>query len=108
MAEHFQSRPVQGNAWLGVSVEDQAFGKPRIPLLQSVDAQIRFFSVEPLLEDHGELDLHGVHCVTVGGEFSASSARAMKGAWVAHIQRQCEEAGVNFFFNSGARGAKMV
>lgn len=98
MAEYFQSRPVPGNAWLGVSVEDQAYGKPRIPLLQSVDAQVRFLSVEPLLEDLGELDLQGLHWVIVGGESSASKARPMKSAWVASIQRQCEDAGVKFFF----------
>jgi protein gp37 len=35
--------------------------------LRKVKAAIRFLSVEPLLEDIGELDLTGIHWVIVGG-----------------------------------------
>src|SRR5262245_53375995 len=39
------------NVWLGVSVEDQEYGLPRIPYLRDVRAAVRFLSVEPLLEE---------------------------------------------------------
>ena len=43
--------------WLGVSVEDRAYGLPRIDQLRQVNARIRFLSVEPLLEDLGDISL---------------------------------------------------
>lgn len=43
--------------WWGVSVEDRKYGLPRIADLQATPAQIRFLSIEPLLEDLGTLPL---------------------------------------------------
>ena len=43
--------------WLGVSVEDRKHGLPRIDELRRTPAAIRFLSIEPLLEDLGEIDL---------------------------------------------------
>lgn len=37
--------------WWGVSVEDRRYGIPRIDHLRTAPAQVRFLSVEPLLED---------------------------------------------------------
>ena len=65
------------NVWLGVSVEDRA-RKARIDLLRQTEAAVRFLSIEPLLEDLGELDLTGIHWVIVGGE-SGNGARPMHG-----------------------------
>jgi len=102
-------RTVPGNVWLGVSVEDRKYGLPRIDELREVEADIRFLSIEPLLEDLGKIDLTGIHWVIVGGE-SGPKARPMKAEWVAGIQGQCEEAGVAFFFKQwggwGADGKK--
>lgn len=97
MTYYFASRNSPNNAWLGVSVEDRRYGKPRIPLLQSVEASVRFLSIEPLLEDLGELNLDGIHWVIVGGE-SGSRARPMSAPWARAIQSQCSDAGVDFFF----------
>ncbi|MBI1174044.1 MAG: DUF5131 family protein [Sideroxydans sp.] len=109
MAKYFSNRPVPANAWLGVSVEDQKYGLPRIEHLRSVDAQVRFLSVEPLLEALGEFDLKGIHWVIVGGE-SGPKARPMKTEWVESIQFQCEQQDVAFFFKQwggwGADGKK--
>jgi protein gp37 len=58
---------------------------------------MRFLSVEPLLEDIGEIDLAGIDWVIVGGE-SGHGAREMKKEWVQSIQRQCRVAKVDFFF----------
>lgn len=104
MRRYFQTRAVPGNAWLGVSVEDQRYGIPRIADLQSINAQTRFLSVEPLLEALGAVPLRGIHWVIVGGE-SGPGARPMKEAWALSIRNQCTKAGVDFFFKQwGAWG----
>jgi protein gp37 len=101
----FETRPVPENVWLGVSVEDRKYGKPRIDHLRRVQAKIRFLSIEPLLQDLGEVDLSGIHWVIVGGE-SGSKARPMKPEWARSIQQQCEAAGVAYFFKQwGTWGA---
>lgn len=84
------------NVWLGTTIEDR---KRLINLehLRQVPAAVRFLSIEPLLEDLGELDLTGIHLVIVGGE-SGSNARPMHPQWVRNILRQCLAQGVAFFF----------
>ncbi len=108
MREYFSSRLVPDNAWLGVSVEDRKYGKPRIADLTSIDAKTRFLSVEPLLENLGALELEGIHWVIVGGE-SGFGARPMQAEWAIDIRNQCIRAGVDFFFKQwGAWGADGV
>lgn len=85
------------NVWFGVSVENRKYGLPRLRLLQRTPAQVRFLSIEPLLEDIGAIDLDGIHWVIVGGE-SGHGARPMRKAWVASLQRQCRNQSVPFFF----------
>lgn len=105
MRDYFSSRTAPTNAWLGVSVEDQKYGKPRISDLAAISAQTRFLSIEPLLEDLGSIDLTGIHWVIVGGE-SGHGARPMQEAWALNIRNQCAKAGVDFFFKQwGAWGA---
>lgn len=86
-----------GHIWLGVSVEDREHGVPRIRDLQATPAAIRFLSIEPLLEDLGELDLGGIHWIIVGGE-SGHRARPLREAWVHSILRQCRQNSIPFFF----------
>lgn len=85
------------NVWLGVSVEDRKYGLPRVDILRTIPAAVRFLSVEPLLEDLGDLDLSGIHWVIVGGE-SGIGARPLEESWVLRIQAQCKEQDVPFFF----------
>lgn len=85
------------HVWLGVSVEDRKYGLPRIQELRDTPAAVRFLSIEPLLEDLGELDLDGIHWVIVGGE-SGRGARPMKKEWVLSLRNQCRRARVPFFF----------
>jgi protein gp37 len=109
MRKYFASRDVPGNVWLGVSVENRKYGLQRVDDLREIKAGIRFLSVEPLLEDVGEINLHGIHWVIVGGE-SGFKARPMKAEWVKTIKEQCELEGVAFFFKQwggwGADGKK--
>lgn len=105
MAEFCRGVTVPENVWIGVSVENRKYGLPRIPHLRSIDASVRFLSIEPLLEDLGRFDLSGVRWVILGGE-SGPKARPMKPAWVDGIKHQCDAAGVAFFFKQwGAWGA---
>ena len=97
MRDYFQTRIVPVNVWLGVSVEDKHYGKPRIADLQEIKAKTRFLSIEPLLEDLDRISLSGIHWVIVGGE-SGPRARPMKESWVISIRNQCENAQVDFFF----------
>lgn len=85
------------NVWLGVSVEDRKYGLPRIDILRTIPAAVRFLSIEPLLEDLGPLDLSGIHWVIVGGE-SGLGARPLEESWVVSILVQCQAQGVPFFF----------
>jgi protein gp37 len=104
LARYAQRGDVPENVWLGVSVENQRHGVPRIAHLQAAPAATRFLSVEPLLEDVGKLDLAGISWVIVGGE-SGHGARPMEADWVRSVRNQCETQGVRFFFKQwGAHG----
>ena len=87
----------QSHIWWGVSVENKRHGLPRIDLLQSAPAKVRFLSIEPLLEDIGDFKLNGIAWAIVGGE-SGPGARPMEAEWVRSIRRQCTRANVAFFF----------
>jgi protein gp37 len=105
LASYFATRTAPDNVWLGVSVENRKHGVPRIDHLRRVPAKIRFLSVEPLLEDVGELNLEGIHWVIVGGE-SGAKARPMKPEWADAVRIQCEAQDVAFFFKQwGGWGA---
>jgi len=87
----------QAHIWWGVSVEDRHYGLQRIHHLREAPVAVRFLSIEPLLEDLGELDLRDIHWVIVGGE-SGAGARPMAKEWVVTIRDQCRRARVPFFF----------
>jgi len=73
------------------------YGLPRIDELRHSPAKVRFLSIEPLLEDLGQIDLRGIDWVIVGGE-SGPGARPMEKSWVVSIREQCRAARVPFFF----------
>jgi protein gp37 len=107
-----------GNVWLGTSVENQEQADRRIPHLMAIRAKVRFLSMEPLL---GPVDLwsarysnpnggltgavtswdNGINWVIVGGE-SGKNSRPMYAEWAQAIKRDCEGAGVPFFFKQGS------
>jgi protein gp37 len=96
LEEYCKTREIPDNVWLGVTVEFQK-AKDRIDVLRKIEARIRFLSVEPLLEDLGEVDLTNIHWVIVGGE-SGSKARPMKPEWALRVKQQCQAQDVAFFF----------
>ena len=78
-------------------MENKKYGLPRIQHLHSAPAAMKFLSIEPLLEDLGEIDLTDIDWVIVGGE-SGPGARPMLRDWVVSIRRQCRRHNVPFFF----------
>lgn len=89
------------NIWAGTSIENRdVLG--RINELRGIKSTVRFLSVEPLLEDLGQLDLTGIHWVIVGGE-SGPGSRPMHPDWARSVRDQCQAAGVPFFFKQGSK-----
>jgi protein gp37 len=84
------------NVWMGVSVESAQYVF-RVDHLRRTGAAIKFLSIEPLLGPVGEINLHAIDWVIVGGE-SGPGAREMKREWVVEVRRQCRSAKVPFFF----------
>ena len=82
--------------WMGVSVETSDY-KYRIDHLRQTDAKVKFISFEPLLNDIGDVNLHGIDWVIVGGE-SGPGSRPIEKEWVTNIQNQCIEKNIAFFF----------
>lgn len=87
----------QRNIWWGVSIENRKHGLLRLEHLREAPAQVRFLSIEPLLEDLGTFSLKGISWVIVGGE-SGPGARPMAKEWVLSIRDLCRSAQVPFFF----------
>jgi protein gp37 len=83
--------------WWGVSVENVKHGVPRIAHIRATPAKVKFLSVEPLLEDLGEVNLSEIDWLIAGGE-SGRGARPMEEMWVQKLLAQCREQKVRFFF----------
>ena len=97
LRDRLQLAAAAPHIWWGVSVEDRKYGVPRIDHLRNAPARTRFLSVEPLLEDLGEIDLRGIDWVIVGGE-SGPGARPMEHEWVEAILQRARDADARFFF----------
>ena len=88
------------NVWLGVTVENQKWAEKRLPHLESIPANIRFLSCEPLL---GEIDLRDwleqnvIHWVIAGGE-SGFNARPSNPDWFLSLRDQCLAHDIPFHF----------
>jgi len=98
------------NVWVGTTVEDRRHGIPRIAALRSIPAWVRYLSMEPLLEDPGDISEHlhtgqaaaPLDWVIVGGE-SGRHGRPMHPDWVRGVRDQCQAAGVPFLFKQWGR-----
>jgi len=97
MFDYFNEKRVPNNVWLGVTVENRRDGLPRIEKLRKLKANIKFISIEPLLENLGYMNLKGIDWVIVGGE-SGAKARPMDKTFAINVKKQCESQKVAFFF----------
>lgn len=96
LAKFSAELPWQENIWMGVTVEERGY-KYRIDYLRYTRAKIKFLSLEPLLDDLGEINLDGIDWVIVGGE-SGPGARPIEIEWVRDVREQCLAQDVPFFF----------
>ncbi len=111
VVRRYRDRLVPPHIWLGVSVENRQ-ATSRIRHLQGTNATVRFLSVEPLVQDIGDVDLTDIHWVIVGGE-SGPGARPMRPEWATRVRDMCQSHGIPFFFkqwgawgSDGRRGSK--
>ena len=104
MAEYFAIRNIPRNVWVGVTVENDNT-KQRIGYIRNLKAVVKFLSCEPLIGDLGELDLHGINWIIVGGE-SGTQARPMKEEWVLNIKKQADANNIPFFFKQWGTWSK--
>ncbi len=97
------------NLWLGVTAENQDTANVRLPILLDIPVDVRFVSVEPMLES---IDLAsgagvtywddpsaGIDWVICGGE-TGPGAREIKKEWVQGLRDDVIGAGIPFFFKS--------
>jgi protein gp37 len=92
------------NVWVGCSIGEKK-RLWRLDQLRQIDAEVRFVSFEPLIEDLGEFSLNGVNWAIVGGESDLKNPRPMRPEWAESIRRICERDGVPFFFKQmGGKG----
>ena len=80
-----------------ITVENKQHGLARAEELLTIPAEIKFLSVEPLLECLGLYRYDCFQWVIVGGE-SGPHARPMDAEWVRYIKEQCDADRVPFFF----------
>ena len=87
--------------WMSVCIQCESLhptdNKHQIDSLRMTQAAVKFISIEPLLDDLGQLNLTGIDWVIVGGE-SGPGARPMQPDWARSIRNQCLEHQIPFFF----------
>ena len=93
------------NVWLGVTVEDNKHGKPRIDALREIPAKVRFLSCEPLLENLDIPHFNGIHWVIIGGE-SGPGCRPMYNDWVKSLMVACAFENVPVWFKQWGGNSK--
>jgi protein gp37 len=105
LAEIASDLPWPHNVWIGVSIESDSYAF-RADHLRTVDAAVRFLSLEPLLGPLPSLSLEGIGWVIAGGE-SGIGSRAPEADWFRDIRDRCEDADTPFFFKQwGGRTPK--
>ena len=86
------------NVWLGVSINKQE-DLWRIDKLKDNWRGMKFLSIEPLLEDLGEINLEGISWVIIGGQTGAKKI-IPKREWAMNIQTQAEERKIPVFLKN--------
>ncbi len=84
------------NIWMGVTVEANEY-VDRVDYLRNCPANIKFLSIEPLIDSVDKLDYTGIDWVIVGGE-SGYGARVLQKEWVLDVKDRCLELNIPFFF----------
>ena len=81
------------NIWVGTSIENCRTLEERSQFLSKIPASVRFWSVEPLLEDLADISqyLNDAQWLIIGGE-SGPDSRPCQSEWIESIVQQCHAA----------------
>ena len=96
------------NVSIGVTCENQAMADERLPFFLRLPIRHKTIICEPMLEavDFSPYLSPAIEQVVAGGE-SGDTARLMRYDWALAVRRQCEAAGVPFYFKqTGAKFEK--
>lgn len=85
------------NVAFGVTCEDRRFGVPRLDLARQFPARWHWVSVEPQLEDLGDVDFSGFDLVVNGGEAHNDGARPFDLQWARNVRDAARQAGARYF-----------
>lgn len=91
------------NVAFGVTVEDRRYGLPRLELARQFPARYHWVSVEPLLEDLGDVDFTGFDLAVVGAE-SGPGHRPFDVQWARNVKASCDQSETLFFWKQGLGG----
>ena len=89
---------IKARIFVGCTMENQQRADERLVLFNATPLVHREIIVEPMLTPinfHGILS--GIEKITVGGE-TGRGARPCHYEWILDLRRQCQEAGVGFYF----------
>ncbi|MFM0226118.1 phage Gp37/Gp68 family protein [Paraburkholderia dipogonis] len=86
------------NVWIGATIVNRDEMLRDAEKLLSVPAHVRFWSVEPMLGDLGEIPPHLMPDWVICGGESGPNARPMHPEWACDLRDQCAEAGTPFLF----------
>jgi protein gp37 len=84
------------NIWLGTTIESNKY-IDRVKFIKETQANIKFISFEPLIDNVKDIDIDGIDWVIVGGE-SGSGSRVIKKEWIYEIKEKCDKLNIPFFF----------
>lgn len=85
------------NVAFGVTCEDRRYGVPRLELARKFPARYHWVSVEPQLEDLGDVDFAGFDLVINGGESHNDGARPFDLQWACNVRDAARKAGARYF-----------
>ncbi|HGL5074129.1 TPA: phage Gp37/Gp68 family protein [Burkholderia multivorans] len=96
--ERVEKPSLHDNVWIGATITSRAEMLRDAEKLLAVPASVRFWSVEPMLGDLGEIPIDLMPDWIICGGESGPDARPMHPDWARDLRDQCADAGVPFLF----------
>ncbi|MGG2044057.1 phage Gp37/Gp68 family protein [Burkholderia gladioli] len=96
--ERVEKPSLHDNVWIGATITSRPEMLRDAEKLLAVPARVRFWSVEPMLGDLGEIPTELMPDWIICGGESGADARPMHPDWARDLRDQCADAGVPFLF----------